>query len=368
MRKGDPERGALLLIVTSRGQHFACLERVLDLDGAYLGRRLGPANRRVPPKLPISSQNVHGSTRICGRSNWISRSPNGSSLKRPLRVDRRRACGETRAQQQERGAFLHGKNRWGCHARRGTADGSKRKYSQVIIAPIFGGSPQDYGFQCWLRFVQRCCFVLRSSRRSIAPARAGLRASPCCRSTARACRRSPVPDLLDPQGEPQLAGLPQTCRRPATLDVPRRDSPPGAADGDLADDGRAASQRRRREPRARMPRHRHLFRIEERAARRPARRRQGHRQPRRTAAAASRRPIAACCSSAANSPSSTAIRCRRCRIRTGSGRRPSPSPRSSTRICRNRSVGDALFFHARYVSPGWRLKRVAAIGNHVFYR
>ena len=32
------------------------------------------------------------------------------------------------------------------------------------------------------------------------------------------------------------------------------------------------------------------------------------------------------------------------------------------------SVGDALFFHARYVSPGWRLKRVASIGNHIFYR
>jgi spore germination cell wall hydrolase CwlJ-like protein len=29
---------------------------------------------------------------------------------------------------------------------------------------------------------------------------------------------------------------------------------------------------------------------------------------------------------------------------------------------------NALFFHARYVSPGWRLKRVASIGNHVFYR
>ena len=28
----------------------------------------------------------------------------------------------------------------------------------------------------------------------------------------------------------------------------------------------------------------------------------------------------------------------------------------------------ALFFHARYVSPGWRLKRVASIGNHIFYR
>ncbi|MEO6199454.1 MAG: cell wall hydrolase [Sphingomicrobium sp.] len=32
------------------------------------------------------------------------------------------------------------------------------------------------------------------------------------------------------------------------------------------------------------------------------------------------------------------------------------------------TVGSALFFHARYVSPGWRLKRVAAIGNHIFYR
>jgi spore germination cell wall hydrolase CwlJ-like protein len=31
-------------------------------------------------------------------------------------------------------------------------------------------------------------------------------------------------------------------------------------------------------------------------------------------------------------------------------------------------AGDALFFHARYVSPGWHMKRVASIGNHVFFR
>jgi spore germination cell wall hydrolase CwlJ-like protein len=31
-------------------------------------------------------------------------------------------------------------------------------------------------------------------------------------------------------------------------------------------------------------------------------------------------------------------------------------------------AGSALFFHARYVAPGWHLKRVASIGNHVFYR
>ena len=31
-------------------------------------------------------------------------------------------------------------------------------------------------------------------------------------------------------------------------------------------------------------------------------------------------------------------------------------------------IGNAMFFHARYVSPGWHLKRVASIGNHIFYR
>lgn len=33
------------------------------------------------------------------------------------------------------------------------------------------------------------------------------------------------------------------------------------------------------------------------------------------------------------------------------------------------SAPRALFFHARYVSPGWRnLTRVASVGNHIFYR
>ena len=32
------------------------------------------------------------------------------------------------------------------------------------------------------------------------------------------------------------------------------------------------------------------------------------------------------------------------------------------------AAGDALFFHARYVSPSWHAKRVASIGNHIFYR
>jgi N-acetylmuramoyl-L-alanine amidase len=31
-------------------------------------------------------------------------------------------------------------------------------------------------------------------------------------------------------------------------------------------------------------------------------------------------------------------------------------------------VSKALFFHARRVSPRWRLTRIATVGNHVFYR
>lgn len=31
-------------------------------------------------------------------------------------------------------------------------------------------------------------------------------------------------------------------------------------------------------------------------------------------------------------------------------------------------VGNALYFHATYVSPDWPFKRVARIGRHIFYR
>ena len=43
LRKGDPDRGALLLVISSRGQHFACLERMLSLDGRYAWQPVGPA-------------------------------------------------------------------------------------------------------------------------------------------------------------------------------------------------------------------------------------------------------------------------------------------------------------------------------------
>ncbi|MFL6721437.1 MAG: DUF1491 family protein [Sphingomonas sp.] len=42
MRRGDEERGSLLLLVASRGAHIACLERVLSVDGRYRWERVGP--------------------------------------------------------------------------------------------------------------------------------------------------------------------------------------------------------------------------------------------------------------------------------------------------------------------------------------
>ena len=51
IRKGDPERGSLLLILTSRGRHCACLERVLEPGGDYAWRRVGPPESANPAEV-----------------------------------------------------------------------------------------------------------------------------------------------------------------------------------------------------------------------------------------------------------------------------------------------------------------------------
>jgi hypothetical protein len=42
IRKGDPDRGSLLLVVSSRGRHMAFLERVLSVTGTYQWASAGP--------------------------------------------------------------------------------------------------------------------------------------------------------------------------------------------------------------------------------------------------------------------------------------------------------------------------------------
>ncbi len=43
IRKGDPERGSLLLLISGKGRHFACMERMLSIDGGYHWQPTGPA-------------------------------------------------------------------------------------------------------------------------------------------------------------------------------------------------------------------------------------------------------------------------------------------------------------------------------------
>jgi hypothetical protein len=44
IRKGDPERGALLLLIASRGRHVACLERVLPPHASYRWNAVAPTD------------------------------------------------------------------------------------------------------------------------------------------------------------------------------------------------------------------------------------------------------------------------------------------------------------------------------------
>ena len=42
VRRGDADRGALILLIARRGVHRACLERTLGSDGKYGWQRSGP--------------------------------------------------------------------------------------------------------------------------------------------------------------------------------------------------------------------------------------------------------------------------------------------------------------------------------------
>jgi hypothetical protein len=42
LRRGDAERGSVLLVISSRGRHVACLERALGAGGAYAWTSVGP--------------------------------------------------------------------------------------------------------------------------------------------------------------------------------------------------------------------------------------------------------------------------------------------------------------------------------------
>jgi hypothetical protein len=44
LKRGDPDRGALILMIARRGKHHAFLERALGHEGTYRWQQVGPAS------------------------------------------------------------------------------------------------------------------------------------------------------------------------------------------------------------------------------------------------------------------------------------------------------------------------------------
>lgn len=60
VRKGDADRGALLLLVTDRGSHVACLERTLGQAGTYGWGKVGPLSGADPQMVAqFTANRVH---------------------------------------------------------------------------------------------------------------------------------------------------------------------------------------------------------------------------------------------------------------------------------------------------------------------
>lgn len=43
LRKGDPDRGSIILLISNRGEHLVCLERMMSLAGGYSWEATGPS-------------------------------------------------------------------------------------------------------------------------------------------------------------------------------------------------------------------------------------------------------------------------------------------------------------------------------------
>src|SRR5687767_15078167 len=53
LRRGDPDRGTLLLIVNSRGAYFSCLQRRFDMArNGYFWEEVGPERSKGSAELP----------------------------------------------------------------------------------------------------------------------------------------------------------------------------------------------------------------------------------------------------------------------------------------------------------------------------
>jgi spore germination cell wall hydrolase CwlJ-like protein len=219
-----------------------------------------------------------------------------------------------------------------------------------------------------LRSALLLCAALAAT--TVAPAQAGTSNEPLTVTTAGTSPEVAVPDLLDPNGEPQLSGPgaeQQPAIAPDSSDSDDNDVVPVSRNADLATlvDELRASDAGSHE-------------VECLAV--------GIYYESKSEPLAGQLAVGQVIANRAKSggrfpPSYCGVLFQRGQFSFVHGRSLPSVPRSShqwqTAVAvakivdqelKDSVVGNALFFHARYVSPGWRLKRVASIGNHVFYR
>ena len=57
LARGDPDRGALVLLIAHRGVHVACLERSFGTSGIYAWQKVGPEAGATDSVVSDWSQN-----------------------------------------------------------------------------------------------------------------------------------------------------------------------------------------------------------------------------------------------------------------------------------------------------------------------
>ena len=86
LQRGDEDRGSLLLAIAEKGRHFACLERQLQVNGAYEWAVTGPGSksemaeirdflekkRRVDPDLWLIELDIADGKRFVAEMTEIS--------------------------------------------------------------------------------------------------------------------------------------------------------------------------------------------------------------------------------------------------------------------------------------------------------
>jgi spore germination cell wall hydrolase CwlJ-like protein len=205
---------------------------------------------------------------------------------------------------------------------------------------------------------------------SVAPAQAGPSSEPLVPVTSASLPEIPVPDLLDPDGDPTLSGTPSPDADSPVAAEPQDEEPavPTVKRGsDLAE---LVAELRSSDPGSRE--------LECLAV--------GVYFESKSEPLAGQLAVGKVIANRAESggrfPSSyCGVLFQRGQFSFVHGRKLPSVPRASrqwqTAVAiakivdqdlKDSAAENALFFHARYVSPRWRLKRVAAIGNHVFYR